>query len=134
MDHAAAAAFACSWADQWNRRDLEGLLSHFTDEVVFTSPIAAQVLSESGGVLRGKEAVRRYWGEGMRRIPDLHFDIEGVYAGVNTVVIHYRNHTGALVCEVLTFEGPLVVEGHGTYLTDNAAGASGVVATFGDDG
>jgi ketosteroid isomerase-like protein len=127
MDHAAAAAFARRWADQWNSRDLEGLLSHFTDDVVFTSPIAAKVLPESGGVLRGKEAVRQYWGEGWRRIPGLHFEVVAVYAGVNTVVINYRNHTGALVCEVLSFEGDQVVEGHGTYLTDDAAGVSGVV-------
>lgn len=127
MDHAEAAAFARRWAEQWNTKDLEGLLGHFTDNVVFTSPITAQVLPESGGVLRGKEAVRHYWGEGLRRIPDLHFEVEAVYAGVNTVVINYRNHTGALVCEVLRFDGPLVVEGHGTYLTDDAADASGVV-------
>lgn len=51
---------------------------------------------------------------------------------MNTVVINYRNHTGALVCEVLRFEAPLVVEGHGTYLTDDAAGASGVVPDVAD--
>ena len=127
MDHAQATAFARQWADQWNRGDLEGLLSHFTDDVVFTSPIAAQVMPESGGVLRGKAAVRHYWSEGLRRIPDLRFDVVAVYAGVETLVINYRNHTGALVCEVLAFNGPRVVEGHGTYLSDDAAGASGVI-------
>jgi ketosteroid isomerase-like protein len=132
MDHAEAAAFARRWADQWNSKDLDGLLSHFSDDVVFTSPIAAQVLPESGGVLRGKDAVRRYWGEGLRRIPDLHFEVEAVYAGINMLVINYRNHTGAVVCEVLRFEGPLVVEGHGTSLTDDAATASGVVPSEGD--
>ena len=52
----------------------------------------------------------------MRRNPELHFEIEGLYVGVNTLVIQYRNHSGGLVNEVLTFEGPLVVEGHATYL------------------
>lgn len=127
MDHAEAVAFARLWEEQWNTKDLEGLLSHFPDDMVFTSPIAAQVLPESGGVLHGKQAVRHYWGEGLRRIPDLHFEVEAVYAGVNTVVINYRNPTGALACEVLRFDGSLVVEGHGTYLTNDAAGTSGVV-------
>jgi len=31
-------------------------------------------------------------------------------------VINYRNHRGDLVNEVLTFDGDLVCEGHGTYL------------------
>jgi hypothetical protein len=35
-------------------------------------------------------------------------------------VINYRTQTGGLVSEVLTFDGPLVVEGHGTYLGHDA--------------
>jgi hypothetical protein len=50
----------------------------------------------------------------------------GTYAGVEHVVINYRNHVGGLVCEVLRFDGALVTEGHGTYLSDDAAGASGI--------
>ena len=46
------------------------------------------------------------------------------YVGVDTLVINYRNQTGGLVCEVLTFVDGLVVSGHGTYLSgsDNPAG------------
>jgi hypothetical protein len=32
------------------------------------------------------------------------------------VVIHYRNHLCGLVNEVLVFDGPLVIEGHATFL------------------
>jgi hypothetical protein len=32
------------------------------------------------------------------------------------VVINYRNQVGGMVCEVLTFDGPLISQGHGTYL------------------
>jgi hypothetical protein len=39
-----------------------------------------------------------------------------VYRGESTLVINYRNHRGELVNEVLTFDGDLVREGHGTYL------------------
>jgi len=50
-----------------------------------------------------------------------------VYVGLTTLVINYRNQKGGLVNEVLTFDGPLVVSGHGTYLgsDDNPAGATG---------
>jgi hypothetical protein len=67
-------------------------------------------------VVRGKAALRAYWTEALRRIPDLRFEIIGTYVGVNTLVINYRNQLGGLVNEVLVFDGPLVVEGHGTYL------------------
>ena len=126
MDHSTASSFALRWAADWNNRDLEAILGHFADDVVFSSPIAAQVRPESDGVIRGKDQLRQYWGEGLKRIPDLHFDVEAVYVGVQTVVVNYRNHTGALVCEVLEFEAGLVARGHGTYLTDDAARVSGV--------
>jgi ketosteroid isomerase-like protein len=126
MDHATAQKFADEWAQAWNAHDLEGVLAHFADDVVFSSPAAAQLISGSGGVVRGKAALRDYWTEGLRRIPDLHFTVLDVYAGVSAVVISYRNQKGARVSEVLIFDGPLVVEGHGTYLgTDpNPVGAT----------
>ncbi len=117
MDHDTARGFAAGWIEAWNSHDLDAVLSHFADNVVFSSPMAAQLLEGSNGIIRGKAALRAYWAEGLRRIPDLHFDIESLYVGVHTLVINYRNHAGGLVNEVLIFDGTLVAEGHGTYLT-----------------
>ena len=109
--------FAEEWAAAWNRRDVDAVLARFHDDVVFTSPVAAQLVPESGGVVRGKAALREYWSAALRIMPDLHFDIVGVYRGESVLVINYRNQRGALVNEVLEFDGGLVRRGHGTYLT-----------------
>jgi hypothetical protein len=101
----------------WNGHDIDAVLAHFHDDVVFTSPIAAQVVPESGGTVRGKAALRAYWNAALKTMPDLHFDVVGVYQGESVVVINYRNQNGALVNEVLEFDGGLVCRGHGTYLT-----------------
>ena len=67
--------------------------------------------------MRGKAALRDYWTTALKTLPDLNFDVVGVYRGESTLVINYRNHRGELVNEVLTFDGNgLVREGHGTYL------------------
>ena len=108
--------FAQDWVNAWNRHDVEAVLAHFHDDVVFTSPVAERVVPASAGVLRGKDALRDYWVTALAQLPDLHFDIVGVYRGVSTLVINYRNHRGQLVNEVLIFDGDLVREGHGTYL------------------
>ena len=121
-----ASEFVDSWIRAWNAHDLDAVLSHFSDDVVFSSPVAVRLLAGSDGVIRGKQALREYWEEGLRRIPDLHFDIEGVYVGVGALVINYRNQIGGLVNEVLVFAGDLVKEGYGTYLAESAdpAGAA----------
>ncbi len=106
MNRSDAAEFVDSWVKAWNAHDLERVLSHFSNEVVFSSPVAAQLLAGSDGVIRGKQALREYWEEGLRRIPDLHFEIEGVYIGVEALVINYRNQKGGLVNEVLIFGSP----------------------------
>ena len=109
--------FADDWVRAWNAHDVEAVLAHFHDDVVFTSPVAARVLPESGGVVCGKDALRHYWTTALKLLPDLHFEVIGVYRGESTLVINYRNHRGQLVNEVLTFGADgLVSEGHGTYL------------------
>ena len=107
--------FADDWVRAWNAHDVEAVLAHFHDDVDFTSPVAARVLPDSEGVVRGKDALRHYWTTALTMLPDLHFDVIGVYQGESTLVINYRNHRGELVNEVLTFDGALVRVGHGTY-------------------
>lgn len=115
MVEAWAEAFVEQWVADWNAHDLEALLRHFSDDVVFASPVAVRLLG-GDGVIRGKDSLRRYWAEGIRRLPDLRFEVVGFYVGVHVLVINYRNQSGGLACEVLRFEGPLVKEGYGTYL------------------
>ena len=72
--------------------------------------------------MRGKAALREYWCTALKAVPDLHFDIVGVYRGASVLVINYRNQSGTLVNEVLEFDGGLVRRGHGTYLARRLAG------------
>ncbi len=44
--------YAEQWVQAWNAHGID---------VVFTSPVAARVLPETGGVVRGKPALRDYW-------------------------------------------------------------------------
>jgi ketosteroid isomerase-like protein len=117
MESDFAQQFTDAWLDAWNTHDIEAILSHFHDDVVFSSPVAQQIVEDSGGYVRGKDELRAYWTEGLRRNEDLHFTLEGIYVGVDTLVINYRNNADRRVNEVLVFRGSLVIEGHGTYET-----------------
>jgi hypothetical protein len=119
MDHGAVKTFVDHWVAAWNAHDLDAILAHFTDDIVFASPMAAALFPDSHGTLHGKQAVREYWAEGLRRIPNLHFEVLGHYLGVGVLVIHYRNQDGRLVNEVLMLgDDGLVTAGYGTYQAD----------------
>jgi hypothetical protein len=108
--------YAQRWIETWNARDLEAVLRDYADDVVFTSPTALRFVPSSGGIVRGKQALREYWVEALAGHPDLHFTLEGVYAGIDTIAIHYRHRNGSHVVEVLTFRDGLVAVGHATHL------------------
>ncbi len=110
-----AVAFSERWVRNWNAHDVDAVLADFHDDVVFTSPVAAQLFPETQGVVRGKAALRQYWTGAVARMPDLRFSVEGIYQGIDTIVIAYRNQNGDPVNEVLTFRDGAIVEGHGTY-------------------
>lgn len=86
--------FTRSWLDAWNAHDIEAVLKHFSDDVVFTSPMAIHVLNDSDGFVHGKDALRTYWMMALQCIPDLHFELVDEYVGVSAIVINYRNQTG----------------------------------------
>lgn len=87
----------------------------FADDAVFTSPLALRLLSDSDGVVRGKQALRQYWQTALEHAADLHFELTALYAGVDSLLIGFRNQHGVDRFEVLRFRGGLVAEGHGTF-------------------
>ena len=110
-------AFARVWIEAWNRHDLEAILSHYADDIVFTSPAAAKITGDASGRVVGKAALAAYWGEALRRIPDLRFTLRSVLPGVESVAIRYHSsRTDAEVVEVVRF-GPdgLAVEASAYY-------------------
>ena len=98
-----ALRFAEEWIAAWNARDLERILSHYTDDFEMSSPVIVQLMGEPSGALKGKAAVGDYWSKALARLPDLHFELEGVYAGAASIVIHYRGPRG-LSAEVFWFD------------------------------
>lgn len=95
-------AFAREWVAAWNSHDLERILSHYAEDVVFESPYAEKVTGSARVV--GKDALRAYWARGLSINTDLHFTLKGVYGGSHGVAIRYHSsRTGHEAVEVLQF-------------------------------
>ena len=102
LDQETAQKFANDWISAWNSHDLDLILSHYTDDFIMESPLALRRLPETGGVVKGKDAVRAYWKLGLELIPDLFFELHEVLISVNGITLYYTNSaTGKRTAEVL---------------------------------
>jgi hypothetical protein len=103
IDPTFAEHFAHAWIAAWNSRDLDRILSLYTDDFDFASPKIIDVVGEPSGMLKGKAAVGTYWAKGLQRLPNLHFELITVFAGINSMVIHYKNDRGMINAEMFEF-------------------------------
>jgi ketosteroid isomerase-like protein len=100
-----ARALAVSWIAAWNSGDLERVFALYTDDFEMRSPLIAERGFSADGVLRGKEAIRPYWGQGIANAkPPLEFVLIDAYGGVGTVAVHYRSVGRKHVIEVLELD------------------------------
>ncbi len=97
-----ALAFAKAWEDGWNSHDLDVIMSHYHDEIVFRSRKAIQLVGT--GEIHGKRALREYWAAALARQPDLKFSVQDVFEGHEMLVVSYTNHKGVLATETLYFD------------------------------
>ena len=92
---------AMHWVAAWNAHDLDLIMAHYEDAIELTSPVAAQLLGTSDGKVVGKANLRAYFQRGLEAYPDLHFRLEDVLWGVNSVVFYYTNQKGTRTGEFM---------------------------------
>jgi predicted ester cyclase len=69
-------------------------MTHYEDAIELISPVAAQLLGTSDGKVVGKANLRAYFQRGLEAYPELHFRLEDVLWGVNSVLLYYTNQKG----------------------------------------
>jgi hypothetical protein len=92
---------ANEWVAAWNAHDLHAILSHYEEAVELTSPVAAKLLGTPDGKVIGKQNLRAYFQRGLEAYPDLHFHLEDVLWGLNSVVLYYANQKGTRTAEFM---------------------------------
>lgn len=82
-----ARAFADRWISEWNRKDVEAMLDHFSESVIFTSPRAKGIVGSSS--VKGKSSLREYWTKAIGRIQTIHFTLDYVISEGDRIGIVY---------------------------------------------
>ena len=100
-----ARRFGDAWLRAWNDHDLDAILSHYADDVEFTSPFVAALNDDPSGIVRGKEDLRAYFARALERFSDLRFKPLDVLAGVDSVTLSYISVGERRAAEVMTL-GP----------------------------
>ena len=73
-------------------------MSHYSDEVVFVSPTVLTRDEQLSGVIRGKQALREHFSEGLKKFgANVRFTLLDVCAGVDGFAIYYSRESGAKV-------------------------------------
>ena len=89
-----ARSFAADWIEAWNSHDLDRIMTHYAEDLVLVSPVAAQLLNDPAGMVRGKDSLREYFQKGLNAFPQLRFDLIDVMRGLSSIVLYYSNQKG----------------------------------------
>src|ERR1700722_19287980 len=85
----------------WNSHDLAEIMSHYAEDIVLVSPVAARILNDPLGTVKGKDALRAYFKKGLEAYPNLKFDLLDVMWGLSSVVLYYVNQKGTKTAEFM---------------------------------
>jgi steroid delta-isomerase len=107
MTYQSMMAFAESWIAAWNRRDVDAVLAHYSEEAQFVSPVARNLLGRP--TLRNKKELEDYWRTALSRISTLEFKLDHAAwdekrLELNVVYEANLNGERKRACEIMLFD------------------------------
>lgn len=108
-----ARIFAQGWVNAWNTGDMEAIMSHYAEDIMFSSPLILKTQANNKGTLHGKLVLRQYFENALTQNPDLHFDLQHMMVGIKSINLIYTRKQTMLASEVMILnDSGLVTEGH----------------------
>jgi ketosteroid isomerase-like protein len=107
MNRSEANEFALNWIRAWNRKDVNGVLEHYTEDAKFVSPKAATFVGNP--IVEGKKALSRYWQLAAIKIEKIEFTLDHIVwdSASNELVIFYEANLNGVctrACEAMKFD------------------------------
>jgi hypothetical protein len=89
------------WIDAWNSRDLDRIMGHYADGVVFEANTVVRRWNRPDGTLRGIDELREHFRRGLELAPKIHFELEEVFSAPSGYAALYRRDNGNRVLDVV---------------------------------
>lgn len=109
MNRSDVITFARSWISGWNAHDLDAILAHYADDVIFYSPMISRVTGADQSSIRGRWELEAYWRRALVLAPDLRFELQSCFAGRDALTILYSNQSGRRASEAFVFNEQMKV-------------------------
>jgi ketosteroid isomerase-like protein len=118
-----AKSFADGWIRAWNNKDIEAIMGHYAEAVVFSSPFILKAKINGKGTIHGKTELRKYFEMALNNDAALHFDLKQIMVGIKSITLIYVRKKTMLASEVMILndEGN-VVEGLSHYPIEDVYG------------
>ena len=104
---------ANKWIAAFNAHNLEQLLDLYDDAAIHFSPKLKIRQPETGGLIKGKGAMRIWWADALSRLSTLHYALTSLTANEDRVFMEYtrqvHNEPDMTVAEVLEVKNGLIV-------------------------
>jgi hypothetical protein len=92
---------AQEWIEAWNDHDLDRIITHYADDVVFYSPFIQKIGVSPSGAVVGRDALRAYFKTALDKYPTLTFRLFDVFRGIDSVTLLYESVNGLLAAETM---------------------------------
>jgi hypothetical protein len=99
-----AEAHAKNWIDAWNAHDLERILSHYSQDVIFEAQTVKARWGNPDGRLHGIAELKKHFSLGLELAPNLAFQLEQVFLTPSGYAILYRRENGNRVIDCVTLD------------------------------
>jgi ketosteroid isomerase-like protein len=97
MTYEDAEAHAQSWISAWNAHDLNNILLHYSQDVVFEAETVKRRWNKP--TLHGIEELRKHFALGLELAPGMTFHLEQVFLAPSGYAILYRRENGNRVID-----------------------------------
>jgi hypothetical protein len=104
---------ARAWMKAFNAHDVDALVALYADDATHTSPKLRALYPDSGGALRSKAALSKWWRDSNARLPNLRYEERALTANDERVFVEYTRHAPneapMPVAEVFDVQGGRIV-------------------------
>lgn len=92
MSVRSAELIARAWLEAFNAHDVPAVVALYAEACTHTSPKIRALHPETGGQLIGKAALSAWWGDAMKRLPGIRYELTAMTTDQDRVLIEYLRH------------------------------------------